>query len=147
MSIFTTAELLTYKPTEALLILINESLGTSLNPRYVEIGDIVASDGLQATVEIKALVNEANEEPVRFTGQGTIDFTRLDIGQFFDGQYSLTYDVAITSYDVARMITDNTGILFDERDFVNSVITSDSNKLTASPNSLRWVGELSIVTE
>jgi hypothetical protein len=146
MFVFSTETLLTFKPVEALLIAINTSLGTSLHPSYVKVGDVLSADGLKATVELSARDDQPNVDDKRFTGTGTIVFNRISLGEFFGEMYSIGYDTAITSFDVARMITAETGIEFDERDFVESVITSDSNRLVASPNSLRWVGELSIGT-
>lgn len=146
MFVFSTETLLTFKPVEALLIAINNSLGTSLHPHYVKVGEVLSADGLKATVEVIARDDQPNIDDNRFSGSGTVTFNRINIGAFFGETYSIGYDTAITSFDVARMITADTGILFDERDFVETVITSDSNVLTASPNSLRWVGELAILT-
>lgn len=145
MDYFTTEKLLTYAPVSALLIAVNEKLGTSLHPSYVTVGEVTAPNGLLATVEISASAEVPNSQEKRFSGKGTVTIDRIDIGPFFGGQYAVKYDGAITSYDVARLITDQTGILFDERDFPDSVITAQSNKLKVSPRSLRWVGELTIV--
>lgn len=145
MNYFTTEKLLTYPPVNALLIATNEKLGLSLHPSYVAVGEVYEPVGLLAKVEISSRTEVPNSEELRFTGKGWVVIDRIDISTFFDGQYAVTYDGAITSYDVARIITEQTGILFDERDFPDTVITAQSNKLVVSPRSLRWVGELTIV--
>lgn len=141
MNYFTTEKLLTYPPVSALLIAANQKLGLSLHPSYVIVGEVYEPNGLLAKVEVAARTEEG-----RFSNKGWLTIDRIDIGTFFDGQYVVTYDGAITSYDVARIITEQTGILFDERDFPDSVITPQSNKLVVSPRSLRWVGELTIIS-
>lgn len=145
MGYFSTEKLLTYPPINALLIATNEKLGLSLHPSYVKVGEVTNPNGLLATVEISASNEMPNTEEHRFSGKGTITIDRIDIGAFFGGQYAIAYDGAVTSYDVARIITAQTGILFDERDFTDLVITAQSNKLKVSPRSLRWVGEVTIV--
>lgn len=145
MKYFTTEKLLTYSPTDALLIAINEKLGTSLHPSYVKVSEVTNPNGLLATVEVTASDVAPNSQDHRFSGKGSVTIDRIDIGPFFGGQYVIEYDGAIASYDVARTITAQTGILFDERDFTDQVITGVSNKLKVSPRSLRWVGELTIV--
>lgn len=146
MNYFTTEKLLTYPPVSALLIAANQKLGLSLHPSYVTVGEVYEPNGLLAKVEVAARTEVPNSEEGRFSNKGWLTIDRIDIGTFFDGQYVVTYDGAITSYDVARIITEQTGILFDERDFPDSVITPQSNKLVVSPRSLRWVGELTIIS-
>jgi hypothetical protein len=145
MSFFTTEKLLTYLPINALLIATNEKLGLSLHPSYVSVGEVTAPNGLLATVEITARDEEPNSLEKRFSGKGTVTIDRINIATFFGGPYSIKYDGAISSFDVARIITEQTGILFDDRDFPDAIITAQSNKLVVSPRSLRWVGELTII--
>lgn len=146
MNYFTTEKLLTYAPLNALLIATNQKLGMSLHPSYVTVGEVYEPNGLLAKVKVTARTEVPNSEEGRFSNEGWLTIDRIDIGTFFDGQYVITYDGAITSYDVGRIITEQTGILFDERDFPDSVITPQSNKLVVSPRSLRWVGELTIIS-
>lgn len=145
MKFFTTEKLLTFTPESATLIAINERVGTTLHPSYVKIGEVTDAVGLLARVEIEALTTLPNSEEHRFSNKGWVTIDRIDISAFFGGQFAVEYDGKISSLDVARLITSRTGILFDERDFVESVLTEQSNKLVASPRSLRWVGELTIV--
>ncbi len=145
MNYFTTEKLLTYDPVSALVISINQKLGSSLNPAYLTVGEVTNPNGLLATVEIAASEIAPNAQEKRFSGKGTVTIDRIDIGSFFGGRYAIEYDGAITSYDVARTITAQTGILFDDRDLTDQVITGVSNKMKVNPRSLRWVGELTIV--
>lgn len=145
MAYFTTVKLLTYDPTSALLIAVNDQTGLSLHPSYVEVGPILSANGNLATVKITARNIAPNLEEKRFLNGGPVEFTRLDLSSFFGGSFKIPYDGAISSLDVARIITDRTGIIFDDRDFQEAVITASANKLKASPNSLRWIGELTII--
>ena len=145
MKFFTTEKLLTFSPESATLIAINERVGTTLHPSYVKVGEVTDPVGLLAKVEIEALLVPPNSQEGRFSNKGWVTIDRLDIAAFFNGQFVIDFGEAISSLDVARLITERTGILFDERDFVEAVLTEQSNKLVASSRSLRWVGELAIV--
>lgn len=146
MKYWTPDKLLTFPPANALLIATNDALGTSLHPDYVVVGEVYDADGMTAKVDITSRTVEPNSLEKRFSNKGFVTIDRMDIGTFFDGSYTIEFDGSIASQDVSRIISEATGIVFDERDFLESVITPLSNKLVASPRSLRWVGELTILS-
>lgn len=143
MSYFTTERLLTYPPFEALLIAVNETLGTRLNPYNAEVVDIATVDGTPQFADVTLKANQTVDS--LYSGQGPVRLKRLDLSDFFGGSYTIVYDGKVSSLDIARIITDGTGIQFSEDDFVKAVITPSSNKLVASDTSLRWFGELTII--
>lgn len=146
MVTFTTEKLLTFTPEQALTIAINNALQLSLHPHYVTYTVKDSVDAKRATVEVAAKQTEPNVSDVRVKNKGTVVLRRIDLTEFFGMNYRIDYDQAIHTRDVARIITDRTGILFDDRDFVDAVLTPGTNVLTANPQSLRWVGSLTIVS-
>lgn len=147
MANFSLEQLLKYTPFEALLIAYNEQHGTTLNPRYVALDSVLSSNGRNATVRLKARADLPNQEEKKFTNQGDIIIERLNIGELFNEPFYLRYAGRIVARDVATAITKVTGVVFDENDFIEDIITVSNNKLKASPNSLRWYGEMTIYHE
>lgn len=146
MGAFTLEHLLRMAPYEALLISYNELHGTQLNPRYVVIDEIIDSTGPELTLRLKAASFPPNSEEGRFTGEGTITVQRLDIGELFGNvPVAIPTGGRMLSYDAARYLTQRSGIVFDSNDFVETILTPENNVLRASPNSLRWYGQLTIV--
>lgn len=147
MANFNLVQLLKYSPFEAMLIAYNDEHGTTLNPRYVMLDRIVSSSGPEITVRLKARPDTPNREEKKFSNQGDITVRRLNLSDLFDEPFYLPYSGRIVSGDVATAITKVTGIVFDENDFVEDIITVDNTTLRASPNSLRWYGEMTILHE
>lgn len=144
MKYWTPDKLLTFPPDRALLIATNDALGTSLHPDYVVVGEVYDVQGNLAKVDITSRTVEPNSLEQRFANKGFVTIDRMDISDFFDGSFTIEYSGVISSKDVARIISDSTGIIFDDRDFTETLITPQSNKLVVSPRSLRWMGELTI---
>lgn len=144
MSYFTAMKLMTYLPEEALVIAINDAVGLSLNPKYVSIGEVQPAEDGRVRVTVTASRELPNSQEKRFLNGGSVLLDRKDIAEFFDGGFAIVYDGVISSNDVVKTIQTKTGIRFDERDFLETVISADSPRLVVSPRSLRWVGELPI---
>lgn len=144
MSNFTLDQLLTYTPYQALLIAFNDVHGTQLNPRYVALDSIVSSNGADLVVRLKALSVQPNVDENRFSGSGNIAVKRLNLAAIFPRPFVMDYFGEVVSHDVARTITQQTGIVFDESDFESVVLTPTNAILKASPNSLRWYGQMTI---
>lgn len=142
MSNFTLEQLLQMTPLDAALIAYNEEHGTHLNPRYVVIDQIVDSDGPNLVVRLKARADLTNPSEQRFTGSCLITIVRLDMGVIFRDPFQIPYIDAIASPDVGNTINRKVGIVFDENDFIQDVITPENNVVRAHPNSLRWYGEM-----
>lgn len=146
MGAFTLEHLLRMTPYEAMLIGYNELHGTQLNPRYVLLDEVIDSTGPDLTVRLKAASFPPNSEDKRFAGSGVITVQRLDIGALFgNAPVAVPLGTAMLSYDVARYLNQRSGIVFDPSDFVEKLITPEDNTLLASPHSLRWYGQLTIV--
>lgn len=146
MVTFTTEKLLTFTPAQALAISINNALSLNLHPDYVDFTVKQALDAKRALVEVAASQSEPNTLDPKVKNKGQVVLRRIDLVEFFGMNYRIDYDKAIHTRDVARIITDRTGILFDDRDFVDAVLTPGANVLTAHAQSLRWVGSLTIVS-
>lgn len=144
MANFTFEDLLTYSPFDALLIAFNETHGSALNPRFVALDKVVSSAGELLTVRVKAIPYSENMGRQPFKGQADINVKRFDIGEFFPSGHVIKDLEKMSSHDVARVIGDSTGIVFDPSDVVSEVITPENNILKASENSLRWFGQMKI---
>ncbi len=144
MSNFSLEQLLQWPPVEALMIAYNDKFGTQLNPRYVEIVHVIPGDDGQAVVKLKARDVLPNAEDRRFFNSGSFSIQRLDLGALFDNVFVIEQLDRIMSRDVARIITQRTGVVFDANDFIEDILTPENNVLRASPYSLRWYGELTI---
>lgn len=144
MANFPLEQLLTYTPMQAMLIAINDVHGTQLNPRYVELDKIVSSSGQNLVVRLKARTVMPNADENRFSGSGDITIKRLNLATIFPVPFVLDYFGEVVSHDVAKTITQRTGIVFDESDFDSVVLTPTSSILKASVNSLRWYGQMTI---
>lgn len=147
MANFSLEQLLRFTPYEAALISFNEQHGTQLNPRYVELTEVIGSEGPQVSLRLKAASIPPNSEENRFTNQALITIQRLDIGALFAGAVRIPYSGQIVSYDVGRILTQRSGIVFDPSDFMDQVLTPESNILKASPKSLRWYGQLTVLQQ
>jgi hypothetical protein len=145
MDNFNADRLLTMSPEEALLIRINEVLGISLNPRYVKIGDVIMSDGAYLDIVIKA--RDDNPEATQFvTGECVVKIERLDITEVFGPVVNVEYDGKISAYDIGRILEQRTGIVFDENDFIDQVITPVNNTLFINSISRRWFGQITVLS-
>jgi hypothetical protein len=145
MSNFSLDQLLTYTPFQAMLIAFNETHGTQLNPRFVGLDQVLSSEGPDITVRLKAIPQRSNSEANRFSGKGDITVTRLNLTDLFPQPFVMDYFGEVVSHDVARTITQRTGIVFDESDFESVVLTPENAILKAGPNSLRWYGQMTIL--
>lgn len=145
MSNFSLEQLLQWSPLEALLIAYNDKFGTQLNPRYVELVHVIPDDAGRAIVKLKARGVLPNADDQRFFNSGSFSIQRLDLGELFDSVFAIEQFDRIMSRDVARIITQRTGVVFDENDFIEDILTPENNILQVSPYSLRWHGQLTIV--
>jgi len=141
---FDTARLLRLPPLSALMVIVNDSRNTRLNPNQIRVTG-VASKGERVT-EVSL---ETFESPDRFVeklykGSTTFTYHRLDLQQIFDNGFLVQTLLPTTTYNVLQLITDRHGIVFDEDDFENIVIRSGNFLLVPKPESLRWVGSVVI---
>lgn len=144
MSNFPLEQLLQMSPFEAMLIAYNEEHGTQLNPRFIAIDQILSSDGPTLSLRLKARTDLPNKDDQRFSNACIITVERLNFADLFTAPFIVPYGEAITSFDVGRNITQKTGVVFDENDFISDVITPDNPIVRAGLHSLRWYGELTV---
>lgn len=144
MANFTLEQLLTYPPLEAMMIAYNEVHGTQFNPRYIAVDKIISSSGADIVVRLKPFDIVPGPEINRFKGTCDITVTRLNLAEFFPRPFVIDYFGEIITHDVAKYITERTGIVFSKSDFNDEVLTPDNPTLQASVNSLRWYGQMTI---
>ncbi|MNO14073.1 hypothetical protein D3C76_37140 [compost metagenome] len=144
MANFSLEQLLKYSPFEALLIAFNEAHGTQFNPRFVELVSATGTAGANLTARIKARGSLPNTDENRFKGQCDVTIARLDLGALFTTPFPVPFDGDILSHDVANVISQRTGIVFDKSDFDSVVFNQSSFTLKAAVNSLRWYGQMTI---
>ncbi|MNZ78922.1 hypothetical protein D3C78_975150 [compost metagenome] len=144
MANFTLEQLLKYPPFDALLIAYNDVKGTQLNPRFVELAQVINSNGADLTIRIKARDSLPNSDENRFKGQGDITVKRIDLGALFNTPFAVPFSGEILSHDVANVISQKTGIVFDKSDFDSVVFNQSTFTLQAAANSLRWYGQMTI---
>lgn len=145
MSNFTLQQLLTYDPVTALCIRINDVLDTALNPRYVELKVMEPAETRRIRVRVIAREHLPNKEHQFFTGQCDLMIDRVDIAEVIGSTLEVPYDNAITARDVGNYLHRTAGIVFNEDDFSEQIITPTDNQLIMNPRSLRWFGRLTIV--
>lgn len=144
MANFTLEQLLTYPPLEAMMIAYNEVYGTQFNPRYIAVDNVVGGVGQDIVVRLKPFDIVPGPEVNRFEGTCDITVKRLNLAEFFPRPFVIDYFGEIVTSDVAKYITERTGIVFSESDFDSEVLTPDNPILRASVNSLRWYGQMTI---
>lgn len=145
-----TLRLLTYTPLQALLVIANESLGTSFNPDNVKVEAVEALEGPLTRITLTAHYSGA--KPINpswvanpYEGQTTLLLNRLDLTDVFGDTFRLPIGTPTTVNDVIALIQSRTGIQFDEHDFAQASIYTPEHALVASPHSRRWVGTLHLV--
>lgn len=145
MSNFTLQQLLTFDPKTALCIRINEILGSTLNPRYVTLTNLQPNSARRVTVRVAASQDLPNKDEALFEGQCDLSIDRLDIGDVVGGSLVLDYNGEILARDIGNHLTESAGIVFDNDDFTDQIITPTDNVLIMNPRSLRWYGQLTII--
>lgn len=144
-----TLNLLRLTPTEALMVIGNESLGLSMSPSNCVVENILGMGGRLTEVTVKAQYDGSrpiNSDAVANPYEGSVTFimNRLDLGDVFGNVFVVKSNRYTTIGNLLMAITNKTGIVFDEHDFENTTVDSTSVVLTAKPESRRWVGEVTI---
>lgn len=139
-----TLKLLTFSPNEALLIIANESLGTSFNPSNSTIKMVRPISGVltEATVEGKE-VDELNTSN-SYEGQATFVFNRIDLTGLFGDNFNVVGELPTTLKNILATINSKTNIVFDDNDFEDVIVLANPVQLIPKPDSRRWTGQLNI---
>lgn len=139
-----TLKLLTYTPEDALLIIANESLGTSFSPDNSTIKLVREISGILTEATVEGKVVDAANSANSYEGQTTFMFNRVDLTGLFGDIFSVKGELPTTLKNILNTITDKTKILFDDNDFEDVVILANPIQLTPKPDSRRWTGQLNI---
>lgn len=145
-----TQSLLMYTPTEAVLVIANETLGLSMSPDNVDIVSVQNLGGTltEITVSAEAIANRpkvAVSSVNPYTGQLSFKIHRLDLSVIFGDPYVVDVAAPTTVDGVLTKITALSGIIFDEHDFLQDRIDGSTYRLNAAPGSRRWVGGIDLV--
>lgn len=146
---FTPERLLRMTPLAALLVIINEACGTTLNPNQIRVKQITSLGDRETKVRLEAFKPRNKFDKQVYKGEADFTYNRLDVGQVLGFEYSIRTPLPSTTQDVLEAITETVGVVFDENDFELEVVQNTPYTLKAKPESLRWVGqvELNLNTE
>lgn len=139
-----TLRLLKYDPAVALLIMANNQLNTNLLPQYSSVSAPTSISGSLTSVEIST--HETVDEYIyrRHTGSMVYRYNRIDVADVFGGMI-LDLTPPLTIYGVMENLAAASGLVFTDDDFENALVLANSFVLKAKPESLRWVGETTVV--
>lgn len=145
-----TLKLLTYTPTEALLMIGNESLGLSMSPSNTVVENVLGVSGKLTEITVRGHYD--GSKPINvdsianpYEGSTTFLINRLDLTEIFGALFPVDVSYPVTVKDVLGAISANTKIQFDEHDFADDRIDTQNFVLTPLPTSRRWIGVLNIV--
>lgn len=139
-----TLRLLKYPPSVALLIMANNHFNLMLRPEYAKVSGLTALSESQTQVVIEAFDSKNDFIPSPYTGSFTYRYRRLDVAEVF-GELRLNLTPPLTVEGIVSNIASMTGIAIDEDDFENALIETDTFTLVAKAESLRWVGQTTVV--
>jgi len=139
-----TLRLLKYPPSVALLIMANNHFNLMLRPEYARVSGLTALTENQTQVVIEAFDSKNDFLPSPYTGSFTYRYRRLDVAEVF-GELRLNLTPPLTVEGIVNNIALQTGIAIDKDDFENALIETDTFTLVAKAESLRWVGQTTVV--
>lgn len=141
-----TLRLLKYDPAVALLIMANNHFNITLRPEFSVVSDPVPVDGSETRTDVTISTRDTVDEVIysSYSGQMTYRYDRLHVADVFAG---MTLDITppITILGVLTNMAAASGLAFTEDDFENALIEGSSFELIAKPNSLRWVGQTTVM--
>jgi len=141
-----TLRLLKYDPAVALLIMANNHFNITLRPEFTTVGDPVVVAGSETLTDVVIKTRDTIDEVIysSYTGQMTYRYNRISVSEIFAGM-SLDITPPITILGVLTNMAAASGLAFTEDDFENGLVESNSFVLKAKPNSLRWVGQTTVM--
>jgi hypothetical protein len=139
-----TLRLLKFDPAVALLIMANNQLNTNLMPQYAEVSAPTALDEFLTSVVITT--HPSNDDGIyrRHTGSITYRYNRIHVADIF-GSMRLDLTPPTTVGGVMTNLANASGLVITDDDFENGLVTGNSFVLKAKPQSLRWVGETTVM--
>lgn len=125
--------------------MIGSANKTPIYPEYVTFGAPTALVGARTEVTMYALSD--GQAQSRFSGQKTIRYDRIHIDTILhDLDRSIVIELPCNTNDIFDKMVTSEGWYFDYDDFVteNIPVGTQSYRLVARPDSLRWVGDTQI---
>lgn len=142
---YTTADFLKVSPWEALIMMINANSHTSLIPRLTELVSLTPLTQTETMVSIRANISASSANTGSYIDTGTYRYDRLQLSDYFDGFVLSGIQTPISTHDLIVELRRLTGYVLELDDFVQRNADENSLTLTAAPESLRWVGEATVV--
>lgn len=144
-----TPELLKLSPLAALETLIQASLKSGFNVKYLKIGPTQARSGLATAVTLSLDKEQTPVDYWVFDGDTEFVYQRLDLKTFFEGlNVHFTVDFPLSTVELLRHLSRRFNIVFDSDDFADDTIGFTSGHvLTALAQSRRWVGQLAVTLQ
>lgn len=139
-----TLRLLKYDPAVALLIMANNDFNINLAPQYAKVSEPTALGEFLTSVDI---VTHPSNDPGIFrqvTGQINYRFNRIHVSDVF-GSMRLDVTPPATVLGIMQNLARASGLVITEDDFENGLVDTESFVLRAKPQSLRWVGETTVM--
>lgn len=139
-----TLRLLKYDPAVALLIMVNNHLNLHLRPEFAKVTDPTAIEGTLTEVKVTTFDSINDFISRRYTGELTYRYDRIHVASLFSDMV-LTVTPPTTVLGVMTNLAQASGLVITNDDFENQRVESNSFLLTAKPNSLRWVGSVTVM--
>lgn len=139
-----TDQLLRLDPTAAMRVIVSPMLTNPNYGQYLSFGTVTSINKDRSSVMVTMDRSIAPLECWKYSGTVDLVFNRMDIADLFTkigGYTTLTPPFRVS--DVFKQITDTYGYVFDKRDYMDTVITSDMGDevlVRAGDDSLRWYG-------
>lgn len=141
---FTTQDYLGLSPWEALIQMVNDVYRKSLNPHTTELTRLIKGAGNQVTVELSTHRSTSDHNLTPPISRDAFNYWRLDLGVYFSNLTLDNVTVPCSTSDLVAQLSQQTGIVFDDRDFIYHDIHPTPVVLEAGPDSLRWVGSVPV---
>lgn len=139
-----TLRLLKHSPSVALLIMANNYHNLQLRSEYARVINPVAVDETTTTVTIETFDSKNDYIPNLYSGNLTFTYKRLRLEDIF-GDMKLNLTPPLTVAGVVQNLSSCSGVEFTEDDYVNALVEGETFVLQSKPESLRWVGAVTIV--
>lgn len=143
-----TLELLRLTPEEGLRAIIQSSLKTGFDANHLRLGQPVGAGGTRTQIPLTIDKAAVPVEYWRYQGSVTFEYNRYDYATVFEPlNLELRVDMPATYDQLIGLLADKYGITFDAADYEPGIIRygdGDLMHLTATPASLRWVGQVDL---
>lgn len=156
---YTLSDLLATPPWEALINVVNHRYVLGLDPNTTRLVAFTPVSGTTTDVTLSASRTSAAWNLLPAFDQQTFGYERLDLATHYpDGTVTLDPTGWTTSADMVDALSNQTGVVFDDRDFTHEELpwvnddgtvetVPETYQLSAGPWSLRWIGRVVVTLE